>query len=269
MELGVGNSKPMRGRKFGHTAKDRVLSGNEPKGQEVFDRQWINGTIDVRMRQDRLQFRSEQQLFAVSIHIKRLLPQMISSQHQFTPASIPDGEREHASKMRAQIDAIVFVKMDENFRVRVCSERVSASFQLSPKFLIGESYGTTRSAQLSSVLQKRHQIYLNGVVLVSAVGFGNWGQDDRTIFFLPTFIMSAWYHKLLPPDLQKLSATELAQQARAFAHGEYAAALEQAVTTLVRNWHDDLRDALIRERGDHEGVVLANRYAKALAELAD
>lgn len=98
---------------------------------------------------------------------------------------------------------------------------------LSPKFLIGESYGTTRSAQLSSVLQHRHQIYLNGVVLVSAVGFGNWGQDDRTIFFLPTFIMSAWYHKLLPPDLQKLSATEIAQQARTFAHGEYAAALEQ------------------------------------------
>lgn len=97
----------------------------------------------------------------------------------------------------------------------------------SPKFLIGESYGTTRSAQLSYVLQRRHQIYLNGVALLSSVGFGNWGEDDRTIFFLPTFIVSAWYHKLLPPDLQKLSVTEIAQQARQFAHGEYAAALEK------------------------------------------
>lgn len=97
----------------------------------------------------------------------------------------------------------------------------------SPKFLIGESYGTTRSAQLSYVLQRRHQIYLNGVVLLSAVGFGNWGEDDRTIFFLPTLIASAWYHKLLPPDLQKLSIGELAQKARQFAHGEYAAALEK------------------------------------------
>ncbi|MFN7946605.1 MAG: peptidase S10 [Blastocatellia bacterium] len=97
----------------------------------------------------------------------------------------------------------------------------------SPKFLIGESYGTTRSAQLSYVLQRRHQIYLNGIVLVSAVGFGNWGEDDRTIFFLPTLIASAWYHKLLPPDLQKLSIGELAQRARQFAHGEYAAALEK------------------------------------------
>src|SRR6185503_7092387 len=97
----------------------------------------------------------------------------------------------------------------------------------SPKFLIGESYGTTRSAQLSLVLQQRHQIYLNGIALLSSVGFGNWGEDDRTIFFLPTFVASAWYHKLLPPDLQKLSIAELAQQARQFAHGDYAAALEK------------------------------------------
>ncbi len=97
----------------------------------------------------------------------------------------------------------------------------------SPKFLIGESYGTTRSAQLSSILQRRHQIYLNGIALLSSVGFGNWGEDDRTIFFLPTLIASAWYHKMLPPDLQKLSVNEIAQQARQFAHGEYAAALEK------------------------------------------
>ena len=56
---------------------------------------------------------------------------------------------------------------------------------LSPKFLIGESYGTTRSAQLSNVLQHRHEMYLNGVALLSSVGFGNWGADDRTKFWLP------------------------------------------------------------------------------------
>jgi carboxypeptidase C (cathepsin A) len=97
----------------------------------------------------------------------------------------------------------------------------------SPKFLIGESYGTTRSAQLSNTLQHRHQIYLNGVVLVSSVGFGNWGADDRTEFFLPTMIVSAWYHKLLPADLQKLTVEQIAQHAREFAHGEYAQALEK------------------------------------------
>ncbi len=97
----------------------------------------------------------------------------------------------------------------------------------SPKFLIGESYGTTRSAMLSLTLQRRHQIYLNGIVLVSSVAFGNWGADDRTIFFLPTFIASAWYHKVLPADLQKQSIATVVEEARTFAHGEYAAALEK------------------------------------------
>ena len=97
----------------------------------------------------------------------------------------------------------------------------------SPKYLIGESYGTTRSAQLAQTLQHRHQIYLNGVVLVSSVGFGNWGADDRTIFFLPTFIVSAWYHHLLPADLQKLTIEQIAQRAREFAHGPYAQLLEK------------------------------------------
>ncbi len=98
---------------------------------------------------------------------------------------------------------------------------------LSPKFLIGESYGTTRSAELAGVLQERHEIYLNGIVLVSAVAFANWGADDRTEYFLPTYTTSAWYHHLLAPDLQNLAIEQVAEKARVFAHGEYAAALEK------------------------------------------
>jgi len=98
---------------------------------------------------------------------------------------------------------------------------------LSPKFLIGESYGTTRSAELAGVLQERHEIYLNGIVLVSSVAFANWGADDRTEFFLPTYTTTAWYHHLLQPDLQSLTIEQVAQKARAFAHGDYAVALEK------------------------------------------
>jgi carboxypeptidase C (cathepsin A) len=98
---------------------------------------------------------------------------------------------------------------------------------LSPKFLIGESYGTTRSAELAGVIQERHQIYLNGIVLLSTVAFSNWGGDDRIEFFLPTFTTTAWYHHMLQPDLQNLTVEQVAQKAREFAHGEYAAALEK------------------------------------------
>lgn len=97
----------------------------------------------------------------------------------------------------------------------------------SPKFILGESYGTTRSAQISKILQDRHEIYLNGIALLSSVGFGNFGADERTRFFFPTYVTSAWYHHLLSPDLQKLTIAQVAQQAREFAHGEYAAALEK------------------------------------------
>ena len=110
----------------------------------------------------------------------------------------------------------------------------------SPKFLIGESYGTTRSAELAGVLQERHQIYLSGIALLSAVAFSNWGADNRSEFFLPTYVTTAWYHHLLPPDLQKLPIEQVAQQAREFAHGEYAHALEKG-------------DAL--SEADHQKVV--------------
>jgi carboxypeptidase C (cathepsin A) len=97
----------------------------------------------------------------------------------------------------------------------------------SPKFLIGESYGTTRSAELAGVLEHRHEMYLNGIVLVSTMAFASWGADDRDIYFLPTYVTSAWYHHLLAPDLEALTVEQIAQKAREFAHGEYAQALEK------------------------------------------
>jgi len=97
----------------------------------------------------------------------------------------------------------------------------------SPKFLLGESYGTTRSAELAGVIQERHQIYMSGIALISSVAFSNWGADNRTEFFLPTYATSAWYHHLLPADLQSLPIEQVAQKAREFAHGEYAQALEK------------------------------------------
>ncbi|MGH9736189.1 MAG: S10 family peptidase [Candidatus Acidiferrales bacterium] len=97
----------------------------------------------------------------------------------------------------------------------------------SPKFLIGESYGTTRSAELSGVLEHRHNMYLNGIALLSTVAFANWGADDRYEFDVPTYATSAWYHHLLVPDLQSKTVDQIAQEAREFTNGEYAQALQK------------------------------------------
>jgi len=101
----------------------------------------------------------------------------------------------------------------------------------SPKFLIGESYGTTRSAGLSGYLQERHGMYLNGIMLVSSIlNFQTArfvpGNDLPYILFLPTYTATAWYHGKLSPELQDDLRVTL-NEVEAFALGEYNYALFQ------------------------------------------
>jgi carboxypeptidase C (cathepsin A) len=70
---------------------------------------------------------------------------------------------------------------------------------MSPKYLCGESYGTTRAAGLARYLQERYGLYLNGLMLVSAVlDFGTaefiGGNDDPYVMYLPTYAAVAHYH---------------------------------------------------------------------------
>lgn len=99
----------------------------------------------------------------------------------------------------------------------------------SPKFLIGESYGTTRSASLSGYLQEKHGMYFNGLLLISVVlNFGTIrfqeGHDLPHILYLPAYTATAWYHKRLAPDLQA-DLQKALREAEAFAEGEYASAM--------------------------------------------
>ena len=112
--------------------------------------------------------------------------------------------------------------------IRVYTSRNSR--WLSPKFILGESYGTTRAAGLSDYLQNRYGLYLNGIILVSsALNFQALEftpqNDQPYIDFLPSFAASAWYHKKLPADLQAKSVTEVVEAARSFAGSDYALAL--------------------------------------------
>ena len=74
---------------------------------------------------------------------------------------------------------------------------------LSPKYLIGESYGTTRVSGLALELQNSHWMYLNGVILVSPTEIGIKRDGPVEIANrLPYFAAAAWYHKRLPTGLQ-------------------------------------------------------------------
>jgi carboxypeptidase C (cathepsin A) len=99
----------------------------------------------------------------------------------------------------------------------------------SPKFLAGESYGTTRAAGLAGHLQERHGLYLNGIVLVSAIlnfqtARFDVGNDLPYVLFLPTYAATAWYHKRVPQELGG-DLRKLLDEVETFALDEYLPAL--------------------------------------------
>jgi carboxypeptidase C (cathepsin A) len=99
----------------------------------------------------------------------------------------------------------------------------------SPKYLAGESYGTTRAAGLSKFLQDKHRIYLNGIFLISSVlNFGTndyyIGNDLPRALYIPSYTAAAWYHKKLAPELQS-DLNKTLKESEAFAIGTYASAL--------------------------------------------
>lgn len=93
----------------------------------------------------------------------------------------------------------------------------------SPKYLIGESYGTTRVSGLALELQNRQWMYLNGVILVSPTELGIHSGDGRregplgASLRLPYFAAAAWYHKQLPADLQAKDLDELLPEVEKYA----------------------------------------------------
>ena len=101
----------------------------------------------------------------------------------------------------------------------------------SPKFILGESYGTTRAAGLPEFLQRNGGgMYIKGIILVSSVL--NWqtlesqpGNDLPFTMWLPTCTATAWYHKKLPSDLQGKNLRDVLDEVEKFALEDYTLAL--------------------------------------------
>ncbi len=101
----------------------------------------------------------------------------------------------------------------------------------SPKYLAGESYGTTRAAGLSGYLQNRHGMFLNGLMLISSIlnfqtARFDLGNDLPYILFLPTYAATAHYHGQVADEYRDDLVAFLAE-VKAFASSEYTLALMQ------------------------------------------
>jgi len=123
----------------------------------------------------------------------------------------------------------------------------------SPKFLAGESYGTTRSAGLAGYLQDRYGMYFNGIALISSVLdfqtiIFSESNDLPYVLYLPTYAATAWYHHKLPERLSgDLRAT--LDEVEGFARGEYATAL-----LMGSDLPDDRRDEIAGKVAEYTGL---------------
>ncbi len=129
----------------------------------------------------------------------------------------------------------------------------------SPKFLFGESYGTTRSAVLAKMLEDRESIDLNGVILLSQIlNFNtfidgakqNPGVDLPYVLALPTFAATAWYHKKLPQ--QPAALEPFLQEVEGFAVGPFSHALAQGT-----DLSDAEKQSVAEKLHDYTGLTVA------------
>ncbi len=98
----------------------------------------------------------------------------------------------------------------------------------SPKYLIGESYGTTRVSGLALELQNSHWMYLNGVILVSPTELGIRRDGPvNDALSLPYYAAAAWYQKALPADLQQKDLNDLLPEVESFT-------IDELIPTLSR-----------------------------------
>ncbi|KLT66247.1 S10 family peptidase [Pedobacter sp. BMA] len=126
----------------------------------------------------------------------------------------------------------------------------------SPKFLIGESYGTTRVSGLALELQNSQWMYLNGVVLVSPTELGiERGGSVEAALRLPYFAATAWYHKALPQDLQSKDLTAMLPEVETFTINELIPAISQG-GMLSTDKKKLIASKMARYSGLSEKVVL-------------
>ncbi|MBS0654454.1 MAG: peptidase S10 [Verrucomicrobia bacterium] len=124
----------------------------------------------------------------------------------------------------------------------------------SPRFLIGESYGTIRAVGLAEKLESSLFINLNGIILLSPCldfqfYFQGDGNDLPYALYLPSYTAAAWYHKRLPEEQQKRALKELLAEVEQFALQEYVPAM------LLGNRLDNTkREVLISKLSQYTGL---------------
>ena len=126
----------------------------------------------------------------------------------------------------------------------------------SPKYLIGESYGTTRSAAVANVLEQGDNIDLNGIVLISTILNFDTSVDGANLnpgvnlpyaLALPTYAAVAWYHKALPQQPPALHPW--LDEVQTWAMGPYLQALNEGASLP-----QDQKESVVAQMAKYTGL---------------
>ena len=128
----------------------------------------------------------------------------------------------------------------------------------SPKYLIGESYGTGRVSALALEMQNTHWMFFNGVILVSPTTLGiERAGPVEVALRLPYYAATAWYHKALPADLQKKDLTAMLPEVEQFTVNELIPAITKG-GFLEEAKRKEIAAKMARYSGLPEKVILQN-----------
>ena len=254
--------------------KDRKSDGEKAKASVFFVAYTLDNTRDTAKRPITFSFNGGPGSSSVWLHLGVLGPRRVETDQQGNLLQPPYQLIENQYSVLDQTDLVFIDPISTGFSRVVQGEEAkqfhgfkkdiesignfirlyTTRYQrwTSPKFLIGESYGTTRAAGLSGYLQERHGLYLNGIMLISSVldfqtiRFMN-GNDLPYILYLPSFTATAWYHNLLDEGLQ-VDLHQTLQEVEAFAVGEYTLALMKG-TDLPEDERQEITRKLVRYTG--------------------
>jgi len=129
----------------------------------------------------------------------------------------------------------------------------------SPKYIIGESYGGTRVMGLAGALQSRQWMYLNGVIMVSPADYLIFNSDDPISggTNLPYYTAAAWYHGMLPAELQAKSLEEVLPESEAYTIDHFMPALIRA-GSLTQSEREVIAEKVAYYSGLSKEVVLSH-----------
>lgn len=232
--------------------REKEAEGFKPKAQIFFIAYTLDGVADRSQRPITFSFNGGPGSSSVWLHLGVLGPRRVYNDEDGAMPPPPFRLVDNAYSLLDKTD-LVFIdpvstgfsrviegekpKQYHNFKKDI--ESVGDFIRLyttrykrwtSPKFLIGESYGTTRAAGLSGYLQERYGMYLNGIMLVSSIldfstaRFGP-GNDLPYILFLPGYAATAWYHKKLTRRLLNRPLRYTLDEVEKFVQEEYILAL--------------------------------------------